>query len=228
MPRLIEESLDQAFRICRAVARDDDDVGLLFAQLGERRLRAGIAGLLDRRLVAPLALGRYLAKGPKSLTPAVACRSAAVRLAELLNGARGGVEGFLRDGPMHHPQFAMLAGEIRRLCAPATDEPGAFETREDQAAFRALIDRLRAYFLKQDGDPRGKNFTGTPFNADDCHTEDAWKRHRQTAGALAPPIAEAIRAFRRDLNVIMSAGRLADLRRRPAPVPAHARDARAA
>jgi ATP-dependent exoDNAse (exonuclease V) beta subunit len=58
VPRLIGESLDQTFRICRAAARDDDDVALVFAQLGERRLRVGIAALLDRRLVAPQALGR--------------------------------------------------------------------------------------------------------------------------------------------------------------------------
>src|SRR4051812_45429900 len=63
VPRLVSESLDQAFRICRGVAREDDDVALVFAQLGERRLRAGIAALLDRRLVAPQALRRYLARG---------------------------------------------------------------------------------------------------------------------------------------------------------------------
>ncbi len=82
----------------------------------------------------------------------------------------------------------------------------AFESREEQAAFRAFIDRLRAYFLTQDGKPRGKAFAGTGFTAGDCDTEDAWKRHRQTASALAPPVAEAIRAFRRDLNVVMSRG----------------------
>src|SRR6266571_5833745 len=37
VPRLIAESLDQALRICRAIARDDDDVALVYAQLGERR-----------------------------------------------------------------------------------------------------------------------------------------------------------------------------------------------
>jgi hypothetical protein len=36
VPRLVGESLDQALRICRGVARDDDDVALVFAQLGER------------------------------------------------------------------------------------------------------------------------------------------------------------------------------------------------
>src|SRR5207302_10746584 len=39
VPRLIGESLDQAFRICRGVANHDEDVALVFAQLGERRLR---------------------------------------------------------------------------------------------------------------------------------------------------------------------------------------------
>jgi len=48
VPRLVGESLDQAFRICRGLARDDDDVALVFAQLGERRLRGGIAALLER------------------------------------------------------------------------------------------------------------------------------------------------------------------------------------
>jgi ATP-dependent helicase/nuclease subunit A len=213
VPRLIGDSLDQALRICRAVARDDDDVALVFAQLGERRLRAGIAALLDRRLVAPQALSRFLAKGPRTLTAAVACRAASARVRECLIGVRDGVEVFLHDGPIHHPQFAMLAADIRRLCetgaaglCPSPAEHDLMDTRAGQAAFRALIDRLRAYFLTQDGGPRGKNFTGTGFNASDCAHEDAWKRHRQTAAALAPPIAEAIRGFRRDLNVVLSRG----------------------
>ena len=77
VPRLVGESLDQAFRICRAIAREDDDVALVFAQLGERRLRVGIAALLDRRLVAPQALRRFLARGPRDLTAETACRHAA-------------------------------------------------------------------------------------------------------------------------------------------------------
>jgi ATP-dependent helicase/nuclease subunit A len=201
-PRLVGESLDQAFRICRAVARDDDDVALVFAQLGERRLRAGIAALLDRRLVAPQALRRYLERGPRDLTAAKACAAAAARLRDLFGGARDGVNAFLADGPLLHPQFAMLADDIRALVAAVA----AFERRDAQAAFRAFVDRLRAYFLTQDGKPRGRAFTGTGFTADHCRTDDAWKRHRQTASALALPVAEAIRAFRRDLNVVMSRG----------------------
>ena len=208
MPRLVSESLDQAFRVCRAVARDDDDVALVFAQLGERRLRAGIAALLDRRLVAPQALRRYLERGPRELTAAAACRSAAIRLSELFAGVRDGIDTFVSDGPLAHPQFAMLADDLRALARRArkVDDQPAFEPREEQAAFRGFIDRLRIYFLTQDGKPRGKAFTGTGFTAADCETEDAWKRHRQTASSLAAPVAEAIRAFRRDLNVVMSRG----------------------
>jgi ATP-dependent helicase/nuclease subunit A len=206
VPRLIEESLDQALRICRSVAREDDDVALVFAQLGERRLRAGLSLLIDRRLVAPAALRRYLESGPRDLSAAVACARAAERLKGLFRGVRDGLEVFLQDGPWRHPQFAMLAADVRRLCAPAGDGAPALPNRREQAAFRALVDRLRAYFLTQDGRPREKSFSGTGFKAGHCDTEDAWKRHRQSAADAAPAIAEAIRAFRRDLNVVMSRG----------------------
>src|ERR1051325_2667705 len=66
--RLIDESLDRALRICRRVAREDENVALVFAQLGDRRARAGLASLLNRRLVAPEALARYLDRAPRDLT----------------------------------------------------------------------------------------------------------------------------------------------------------------
>src|SRR5262245_26722478 len=197
-------------RICRAAARYDDDVALVFAQLGERRLRTGMAALLDRRLIAPQALRRFLRTGPRDLTAAIACRSAAERLAAIFAGVRDGVDVFLNDGPMDHPQFAMLADDIKALAVrrqAAQGFPGPpYSTPEEQAAFRALIDRLRAYFLTQDGKPRGQHFAGTGFSSGDCHTDDAWRRHRASAAQLAPPVADAIRAFRRDLNAVMARG----------------------
>jgi ATP-dependent helicase/nuclease subunit A len=202
VPRLVDESLDQALRICRGLAKDDDDIALVFAQLGERRLRAGISALLDRRLVAPRALRRFLQKGPRDLTAAIACQTSAARLRDIFTGARGGARVFLADGPRHHPQFAMLRADILEFCTATV----AFSTREEQAAFRTLIDRLRAYFLTQEGRPRGEKFMGTGFGADDCDSPDAWKRHRAEASQLAPAIHEAIRAFRRDLNAVMSRG----------------------
>ena len=110
--RLTEEGLDRALRICRGLAKDDDDVALLFAQLGERRLRIGLAALLDRRLVAPNVLRRYLAAGPRDLTAAVACRATAERLGQLFSNVPGGLPLFLQAGPLRHPQFAMLARDI--------------------------------------------------------------------------------------------------------------------
>ena len=197
VPRLVAESMDQALRICRGLARDDEDVALVFAQLGERRLRGGLSVLLQRRLVAPQALRQYLQAGPRDLTAATACQHAAGKLRHVFSDV-----SFLQDGPVHHPQFAMLAADIRALVTA----DAALETSEEQAAFRVLIDRLRGYFLTQDGRPRGKNFTGTNFKKQDCVTDEAWRRHRQVAAELAPAVGEAIAAFRRDLNVVLSRG----------------------
>jgi ATP-dependent exoDNAse (exonuclease V) beta subunit len=204
VPRLIAESLDQALRICRFIAKDDDDVALVFAQLGERRLRTGLDALLGRRLVAPDALGRYLAKGPRGLTAAIVCHQTADRLRRALADAPCGPQALFADGPVHHRQFAMLADDLRALISDA--DRTSFESREPQAAFRALIDRVRGYFLTQEGRPRGERFAGTGFTAADCRSDDAWKRHRVSASAIAPVIAETIRAFRRDLNVVMARG----------------------
>ncbi len=213
VPRLIAESLDQALRICRGIARDDDDVALVFAQLGERRLRTGLGALLDRRLVAPQALQRYLSGGPRNLTAALVCSRSADRLRDVLDGVAGGLDAFLADGPVHAPAFAMLADDLRAFCAPGTvsGAPAAsssrtFERRDEQAAYRVLVDRLRAYFVKADGDPRGATFAGTGYNKDDCTSDAAWKRHRAAAAGIAPGVAEAVRAFRRDLNVVLSRG----------------------
>src|SRR5262245_5050804 len=192
VPRLVEESLDQALRICRRIAADDDDVALVFAQLGERRLRGGIAALVDRRLVAPGVLRRFLAAGPKDLTAEVACRNGTARLRDVFGAVPYGLEAFLADGPCRRPQYTMLADDIRAL---ATSRQAGLDGREGQAAFRNIIDRLKAYFLTQDGDARGKNFAGTGFKSEDCDTDDAWKRHRQAAAAIAPAVADTIRGF---------------------------------
>src|SRR5204863_9349980 len=139
VPRLVGESLDAAFRVCRGLAREDDDVALVFAQLGERRLRSGIGALLDRRLVAPQALRRYLARGPKDLTAEVACRRAALRLRDVFTSVRDGVAAFLADGPARDLQFAMLAADIHNVAATDWDRAG-LATREELAAFRNFVD----------------------------------------------------------------------------------------
>ena len=204
IPRLIGESLDRSLRIGRHLAQTDPDVAMVFIQLRERRLRQGMAALLDRRLVAANVLRRFLQSGPKDLTLEGACAEASRRLADALDAAPHGLEGLLREGPLGHPQFAMLAEDVRTLCGAAThgyaDEPA-------QAAFRMLVDRLRGYFLTQDGSPRkARGFGASEFKKEHCVSDAGWKRHRDAVEAVAPAVEQAVRAFRRDLNVILSRG----------------------
>ena len=204
IPRLIGEALDRSLRIGRHLAQTDPDVAMVFIQLRERRLRQGLAALLDRRLVATNVLRRFLQSGPKDLTPERACASAGARLADALNSVPGGLDTFLREGPLGHPQFAMLAPDLRAL---GSDDPGDFASAESQAAFRMLVDRIRGYLLTQEGLPRkARGFGSSEFKKEHCATEPAWKRHRDGVEAIGPAIYDAVRAFRRDLNVILSRG----------------------
>ena len=204
VPRLISEALDRSLRIGRHLARTDADVAMVFIQLRERRLREGMAALLDRRLVAANVLHRFLRSGPKDLTPERACASAAARLADALNAAPDGRDALLREGPLGHPQFAMLSMDLRALAANgARGYAGAAE----QAAFRMLVDRVRGYFLTQDGAPRkARGFGSSEFKKEHCASDAGWRRHRDAVEAIAPAIEQVVRAFRRDLNVILSRG----------------------
>src|SRR5499433_1852696 len=115
IPRLVSQALDRALRIGRHLAQTDDDVAMVFVQLRERRLREGLAALLDRRLVATDVLRRFLEFGPRDLTPALACRRAAERLSDVLENMPGGLRQFLGEGPLGHSQFAMLAPDLSSL-----------------------------------------------------------------------------------------------------------------
>ena len=216
IPRLVGEALDRALRTGRHLAKTDPDVAMVFVQLRERKLREGLAALLGRRLVAADVLRRFLDFGPRDLTLESACRRTAERLADILRHAPGGVSVLLAEGPIGHPQFAMLAADLRSLCSPAPPtspaspaSPGLpdYARQEVQAAFRVLVDRIRAYFLTQDGKPRkAKGFGQAEFKKDHCVSEAAWRRHRDAVEAVAPAVEQAVRAFRRDLNVILSRG----------------------
>jgi ATP-dependent helicase/nuclease subunit A len=204
IPRLIGEALDRALRTGRHLAQTDPDIAMVFIQLRERRLREGLTALLGRRLVATDVLRRFLESGPRGLTPELACRRAAERIADALRGSPGGLDLLLRDGPVGHPQFAMLAADLRQLCAGGLRD---YALADVQAAFRGLVDRIRAYFLTQDGKPRrAKGFSQAEFKKDHCVSETAWRRHRDAVEAVSPAIEQGVRAFRRDLNVILSRG----------------------
>ena len=192
-PRLVHQALDRALAICGAVAADDVAVAMVLARLGPGRMRTALAHLLERRLVAPAALQRFLMAGPRGMTADGACRDAGARLARLLAGVDGGLERFLADGPAAHPRFRALARALPGLAEQARSAP---------EALRPLLDRIREYFLTAAGEPR-RRFA---YRADQCRSPAAWRRHRDLARTLAPAVAEALAAFDRDLNVVLARG----------------------
>jgi ATP-dependent helicase/nuclease subunit A len=196
VPRLVEEALDRSLRILTGVARTDPDVALVFAQLGLARTREGLASLLARRLVAWSALDRFLAKGPADLTAEAVCRHAIVRLDDVLRTVPGGLHRFLDEGPVAHPRYQLLARELRRL--PELRSAGNPE-------IRAVLDRVAAHFLTQDGQPR-KGGGITPYNASHYPGDAAARRHRAAVFDRAPAVKDVVFAFTRDLNVVLARG----------------------
>ena len=166
--------------------------------------------------------GGICEQGPRDLTAAVACRRAAERLAR--RARRRAAAGSTRSSPTvrcGHPQFAMLAADIerpdaseRRVAAlDSARRPGGVP-RAHRSAARLLPDAGRR--AAREGlrrAPASRPPTATPT--------DAWKRHR--AGGRGPRAARSprrIRAFRRDLNVVMSRGVWRIFAVALAPVPA--------
>jgi ATP-dependent helicase/nuclease subunit A len=193
VPRLIDESLDRALRACRALAREDENVALVFAQLGDRRAKAGLAALLSRRLVAPEVLRRYLAQGPPEWTVATVAARGATALRDVFAGMRGGLAAFLGSGPAI-PSFRFVARQLQAL-DPAAGEPAA-------AAVHAAFARARAYFLTQDGKPRSR-MVG---KKSDFRTAADYERHREFVIGHAPAIVTAYAGYRRDLNGLVARG----------------------
>jgi ATP-dependent helicase/nuclease subunit A len=196
VPRLIEESLDRSLRIFAARAKEDSDIALVIAQLGISRTRAGLASLLDRRLVAWDALDRFLTRGPKDLTADVVCRRAAEGLLDAMRHAPGGLEQFVADGPSRHPRYPLFVRQVERL--------QALDGMTD-AQVRVLLDRISVHFLTQDGTAR----TGTsihPYNASHYPSADASRRHRTAVVEAAPQVERVIRQFGRELNAVLARG----------------------
>jgi hypothetical protein len=185
VPRLIDESLDRALRTCRSLAREDENIALVFAQLGDRRARRGLAALLNRRLVAPMVLERYLDGGPRDLDVNVATRHAVSRLLEVFTSMPGGTSRFLASGPPE-PAFLLLARDVRRI-EGSVEQGVALEPASVQAAYA----RARDYFLTQEGEPRRQN----PFKKAQFATDSAWAVHRDLVIGHAPAVKEAFARY---------------------------------
>ncbi len=198
VPRLVDEALDRALRTCRSVARQDEHVALVFAQLGDRRARKGLAGLLNRRIVAPGILGRYLSSGPRDLTVRDAARRGAGSLLAVFESMRGGLDRFLETGPLH-ASFRLLLRQLRDL-----ERAFASDGDIDPAAVQESFRRVREHFLTQDGEPR-KLLPPRYKKAVFASLAD-WQAHKDFVVGHAPAVLDAHKAWRRDLNVLVSRG----------------------
>ncbi|HXH24956.1 MAG TPA: UvrD-helicase domain-containing protein, partial [Vicinamibacterales bacterium] len=196
VPRLVDEALDRALRICRAVARDDPHVALVFAQLGDRRARAGLAALLNRRIAAPGMLSQFLAAAPAELTLDAAIRRGAEAIEGVFASMRGGLERFLATGPAD-PAFAVLAAQITGIVRAVRDGAPV-----DAAVLQAAFARLRDHFLTRDGAPRKALACRQAAFPSAAH----WRIHRDLVVTHAPAVAEAQRRYRRDLNALVARG----------------------
>ena len=197
LPRLVDEALDRALRICRASARDDDDVALAFAQLGERRVRAGLASLLHRRIVAPDVLAKFLVSTRAAdLDVATASQRSGAALIAVCDSMRGGLDRFLESGPLD-PAFQLLARGLRQMRASVGADPVL-----DPAVIQAVFTRVREHFLTQDGTPRARS----PYPKAAFAVEADWRVHRDLVVGHAEAVARVLAASRRDLNVLVSRG----------------------
>jgi ATP-dependent helicase/nuclease subunit A len=197
VPRLIEESLDRALRICRTVAREDEAVALVFAQLSERRARAGLAALLNRRIVAPAVLDRFLARGPVDLTVRAVAAAGASALVSVFRGMSGGLTRFLETGPPD-AVFVLLAQRLQDL-----ERSIATGTPADPAFVHAAFAASREYFLTQEGKPRTSRLTVPKAR---FASAGMWAVHRDLVVGHAGDLLRAWQGFRRDLNVLVSRG----------------------
>ncbi|HKE83566.1 MAG TPA: UvrD-helicase domain-containing protein [Vicinamibacterales bacterium] len=195
VPRLVDESLDRALRVCRGLARDDEHVALVFAQLGDRRARRGLATLLHHRIAAPAILARYLDRGPRDLTIDVAARQGAARLLDVFGAMRGGIDRFVETGPLE-PAFQVL---VDRLAAVQHTVAGE---ALDPVGVHAAFVGVREHFLTQDGQPR----TRMAYTREDFASAIDWQTHRDLVVGHGAAILEAHTAYRRDLNVLVSRG----------------------
>ena len=196
VPRLVDEALSRALRTCRSVARDDENVALVFAQLGDRRARAGLASLLSRRIVAPRVLSDYLAKGTSELNAGAVARAAAVAIFDVFAEMPGGLDRFLGSGPPE-PAFLVLMRALRNL---ETALSGGSPV--EPSAVQVACARLREYVLTQDGQPRTRLLHAKAAFVTDAH----WRTHRDLVVNFAPALQQAFLRYKRDLNALVARG----------------------
>ena len=189
-PRLVQGSLDRALRIGRGLALDDADVGLVFAELGEGRLRKGLAALLDRRMVAWDALNRFL-RG-REMHVDEACDRLVSALRAALDAVPGGVAALVASGP-DAPGFALLVRDLDDLVRGEALAP---------SRVRGALDRLADYVLTKAGEPRKR----LAHARAQFRSATDFDRHKPSVLGLGPHVEAARQQFRADINLVLARG----------------------
>ncbi|MGE0592740.1 MAG: UvrD-helicase domain-containing protein [Vicinamibacterales bacterium] len=196
VPRLMDEALDRTLRVCRALAREDERLALVFAKLGDRRVRRALIDLLNRRVTAPAVLARFLAGAPSNLDVGQVAARGARALLDTFSPGTGGLARFLATGPVadERREFALLAGTLRALEADAGDP--------DPSLVQLAFARARDYLLTRDGRPRARIRHRRDQFASPAH----FAAHRDLIVGFGPALVEASLAYARDLNVLVARG----------------------
>ena len=184
VPRLVDEALDRALRICRSVAATGRARGAGVRAAGRSpgaRRAGGAAQSPDRG--ARQCWRRYLVgRAARPRRSPTAARRGADALLDVFESMRGGLDAFSR--PVRcEPSF-----RAARCASCATlERASAGETRLDPAAVQAAFARAREHFLTQDGKPRKQLLRRTrrPIFASAAD----WQAHRELVVGHAPAIA---------------------------------------
>ena len=188
-PRLIGEALDHTLHIGRAQSAVSHDIALLFARMGEGRLRVALSRLLDRRLVAVAALDRFLSRAPRDLTADTAAARIVERLQALMSPDL--LARLLSTGP-NVTAFALLSTGLTSALTPgARVEPGQVAD---------LLARLRDYCCTQGGTPRKRpKHVKATFSSGPAYTS-----HGLLLQDLGSGVMDLVHAHRRDVNVVLA------------------------
>lgn len=188
-PRLMDDALDQTLRIGRGVSAKDADLALLFARMGEGRLRGALTRLIDRRLVALGVLDRFLSRVPYGLSAASAADRAATRLTDLF--ASGRLQRLIATGPDAH-DFRLLVAMLARVTAPdAVAEPGEIAD---------VLQRLRDYTCTKQGTARKRPLhrkASFPPGA-------AYQTHAALVGEIGNDVPRLVDAHKADVNAVLA------------------------
>lgn len=188
-PRLMDDALDQTLRIGRGVSARDADLALLFARMGEGRLRGALTRLIDRRLVALGALDRFLSRVPYGLTAPVAAERAAARLTDLFAGGR--LQRLIATGPDAH-DFRLLVAMLARV----TTEGAAVDPGE----IADVLQRLRDYTCTKQGTARKRPLhrkASFPPGA-------AYQTHAALVGEIGHDVPRLVDAHKADVNAVLA------------------------